>query len=117
MLQIFIQDSYQFSDWTYINEGPPLVCLIPHLDTGFVLTTSLPLDNYFSNYRYHSQVWCSASISTAIVQVFGMTQLWFELTTFRYGGEHSTFTLPTRCNTKDALFKNYGTKTTILIYI
>ena len=27
-------------------------------------------------------------------QVFGMTRLWLELTTFRSGGEHSTFTLP-----------------------
>ena len=34
------------------------------------------------------------SISIAIFQVFGMTRLWLELTTFRSGGEHSTFTLP-----------------------
>ena len=34
------------------------------------------------------------SISITIFQVFGMTRLWLELTTFRSGGEHSTCTLP-----------------------
>ena len=34
------------------------------------------------------------SISITIFQVFGMTRLWLELTTFPSGGKHSTFTLP-----------------------
>ena len=48
------------------------------------------LDNRLPGLSIDAQL----SISTAIFQVFGMTQLQFELTTSRSGGERSTFTLP-----------------------
>ena len=42
-------------------------------------------------YRYRSQAWHSAEyIDFHFFQVFGMTRLWFELTTSRSGGERST---------------------------
>ena len=36
------------------------------------------------------KVGAKLSISITVFQVFGMTRLWLELTTFRSGGEHST---------------------------
>ena len=61
---------------------------------GIRLHNILPLDKPLWFIDIALKFGAQLSISINIFQVFGMTQLWMELTTFRSGGERSTFTLP-----------------------
>ena len=81
--------------------GP--VRLIPHFGDGSRSHNIFPLDNHLSGLSISLSSLALSWVSVAVIQVFGMTRLSFELTTFRSGGERSTFTLSVGSSMQEAV--------------